>query len=83
SQLTTKQLQNILFPLGNLTKQEVRQIALENNLINATKKDSTGICFIGERNFFQFLSNYLPAQKGDIKTLDGTFLAHHKGVMYY
>ncbi|ABC65714.1 tRNA (5-methylaminomethyl-2-thioruidylate) methyltransferase [Aster yellows witches'-broom phytoplasma AYWB] len=83
SQLATKQLQNILFPLGNLTKQEVRQIALENNLINATKKDSTGICFIGERNFFQFLSNYLPAQKGDIKTLDGTFLAHHKGVMYY
>ncbi|WP_341833574.1 tRNA-specific 2-thiouridylase MnmA [Candidatus Phytoplasma asteris] len=83
SQLATKQLQNILFPLGNLTKQEVRKIALENNLINATKKDSTGICFIGERNFFQFLSNYLPAQKGDIKTLDGTFLAHHKGVMYY
>ncbi len=83
SQLTTKQLQNILFPLGHLTKQEVRQIALNNNLINATKKDSTGICFIGERNFFQFLSNYLPTQKGDIKTLDGTFLAHHKGVMYY
>ncbi|CCP88235.1 tRNA 2-thiouridine(34) synthase MnmA [Candidatus Phytoplasma solani] len=83
SQLTTSQLQNIIFPLAKLTKPEVRQIALDNGLVNAVKKDSTGICFIGERNFGQFLSNYIPAQKGEIQRLDGTFLKHHRGVMYY
>ncbi|MBP5835871.1 tRNA 2-thiouridine(34) synthase MnmA [Candidatus Phytoplasma meliae] len=83
SQLKTSQLRHILFPLGNLTKPEVRQIAYQNQLINAAKKDSTGICFIGERNFSQFLTNYLPAQKGKIKRLDGTFLKYHQGVMYY
>ncbi|AGL90584.1 tRNA(5-methylaminomethyl-2-thiouridylate) methyltransferase [Candidatus Phytoplasma australiense] len=83
SQLKTSQLKNILFPLADLTKKEVRKIALENGLINACKKDSTGICFIGERNFFQFLNNYLPAQKGSIKRLDGTFLTYHKGVIHY
>ncbi|WP_349402029.1 tRNA-specific 2-thiouridylase MnmA [Candidatus Phytoplasma solani] len=83
SQLQTSQLQNIIFPLANLTKIEVRKIALKKGLINATKKDSTGICFIGERKFQEFLSNYLPAQIGNIKKLDGTFLTKHKGVMYY
>src|SRR5699024_327902 len=59
SQLTNKQLEKSLFPVGNLEKTEVRQIAKDLNLITAEKKDSTGICFIGERNFAKFLSSYL------------------------
>lgn len=83
SQLTTEQLDKVLFPIGHLTKEEVRQIALEQNLATATKKDSTGICFIGERNFTEFLSNYLPAQKGAMRRLDGTFVKEHYGLMNY
>lgn len=83
SQLKTEQLSNVLFPIGHLDKSEVRKIALENNLANATKKDSTGICFIGERHFNEFLSNYLPAQKGDMKKLDGTYVKPHFGLMNY
>ncbi|HHT55514.1 MAG TPA: tRNA 2-thiouridine(34) synthase MnmA, partial [Acholeplasma sp.] len=83
SQLETKQLKNVLFPLGKLTKQEVREIAIRENLATATKKDSTGICFIGERNFSDFLSNYLPAKKGDMRKLDGTFIKEHYGLMNY
>ena len=70
-QLNQKQLQASLFPLGNITKQKVRKIAEELDLPVAHKKDSTGICFIGERDFKQFLQNYIPAKPGkmvDIQT---------------
>ena len=66
SQVTKEQLKNVLFPLGDIEKKDVRKIAEKYDLITAKKKDSTGICFIGERNFTNFLSNYLPNQKGDI-----------------
>jgi len=83
SQLKEHQLKKALFPIGHLDKSEVRKIALREDLITATKKDSTGICFIGERHFNDFLSNYLPAQPGDMKRLDGTFLKPHRGLMNY
>ena len=70
SQLSKKQLSNVLFPVGDLEKSEVRKIALENDLITAKKKDSTGICFIGERNFTNFLKNYLPNQPGKIVNIE-------------
>lgn len=81
--LKQKQLRKALFPIGHLCKAEVRKIAEENHLPTADKKDSTGICFIGERNFKKFLQNYLPAQPGNIVTLDGTVLGRHDGLMYY
>ncbi len=76
---------NTLFPLGNLNKPEVRKIAEELELDSvSTKKDSTGICFIGERNFREFLSNYLPSQDGDIVDIDtGKVVGRHTGVLYY
>ena len=75
---------NVLFPLGEITKPEVRKIASKYNLITAGKKDSTGICFIGERNFTQFLENYLPNIPGDIVNIDtGEILGKHIGLMYY
>jgi tRNA-specific 2-thiouridylase len=84
SQLEEKQIKNIIFPLGKIKKEEVRIIAKKENLINADKKDSTGICFIGERNFFNFLNNYFPIKKGPIKNiLDGTVLKEHDGVIRY
>jgi tRNA (5-methylaminomethyl-2-thiouridylate)-methyltransferase len=83
SQLTSDHLSKVLFPLGELTKGEVRKIAQELNLITANKKDSTGICFIGERNFKNFLKNFLPAQPGEIRSLDGEVLGTHDGLMYY
>lgn len=83
SQLTEKHLAKVLFPLGELTKDEVRKIAKELNLVTANKKDSTGICFIGERNFKRFLKNFLPAQPGEIRSLDGEVLGTHDGLMYY
>ncbi len=78
-----KQLDKVLFPVGTYTKQEVRQIAKEEGLPVAEKKDSTGICFIGERNFRTFLSRFLPAQPGDIISTDGMNLGKHYGLMYY
>ena len=66
SQLSREQLKNVIFPLGDIEKTEVRKIAEEYDLVTAKKKDSTGICFIGERNFKEFLKNYLPNKKGDI-----------------
>ena len=72
-----------LFPVGELEKPVVRQIAEEHDLITANKKDSTGICFIGERRFKDFLQQYLPAQKGDIITDDGFTIGTHDGLMYY
>ncbi|WP_434353952.1 tRNA 2-thiouridine(34) synthase MnmA [Psychrobacter sp. HD31] len=72
-----------LFPVGELEKPAVRKIAEEYDLITAKKKDSTGICFIGERRFKDFLQQYLPAQKGDIYTDDGIKIGTHDGLMYY
>ncbi|MBC2582173.1 tRNA 2-thiouridine(34) synthase MnmA [Clostridium sp. DJ247] len=82
-QLSQYQLSKSLFPVGHLTKPQVREIALKANLPTAKKKDSTGICFIGERNFKEFLSNYLPAKPGLIKTLSGEVKGEHAGLMYY
>ncbi|SFI95110.1 tRNA-specific 2-thiouridylase [Thermoflavimicrobium dichotomicum] len=72
-----------MFPVGHLTKQEVREIAAELQLATARKKDSTGICFIGAKNFREFLSHYLPAQPGEIRTLDDKKIGTHNGLMYY
>jgi len=83
SQLTAKQLENVLFPVGDLTKDAVRKTAVKQNLPTADKKDSTGICFIGEREFNKFLKNYLPAQPGEIKTRDGNVIGRHEGLMHY
>ncbi|MCO4095638.1 tRNA 2-thiouridine(34) synthase MnmA [Macrococcoides canis] len=83
NQLTHEQLSRVMFPLGHLQKPEVREIALKHDLATAKKKDSTGICFIGERNFKEFLSGYLPAQKGEMQTLDGKSMGTHSGLMYY
>lgn len=83
NQLSQKQLSKTLFPLGELRKPEVREIAREHHLATADKKDSTGICFIGERNFKDFLSHYLPSKKGEIRTVDGEFKGYHDGLMYY
>ena len=83
SQLSLKQLEKALFPVGDLTKPEVRKIAEEHNLKIAKKKDSTGVCFIGERNFKKFLENYLPAKPGNMELLDGTVVGRHDGLMYY
>jgi tRNA-specific 2-thiouridylase len=81
--LGQKALSHTLFPLGDLTKDEVREIATQQKLPNHKKKDSTGICFIGERKFRDFLSQYLPANPGDIETTDGEYLGEHQGLMYY
>lgn len=82
-QLTQEQLSKTLFPVGDIIKPEVRRLALEANIPVAKKKDSTGICFIGERRFSQFLSNYLKDQEGPMKTLEGDIVGHHQGLMYY
>ncbi len=75
---------DVLFPLGDISKSEVRKIALDYDLVTARKKDSTGICFIGERNFTKFLENYLPNQPGDIVNIEtGEILGRHIGLMYY
>ncbi|PDL39423.1 tRNA 2-thiouridine(34) synthase MnmA [Listeria monocytogenes] len=83
NQLSQDQLKKVMFPLGAMEKTEVREIAKKAGLATADKKDSTGICFIGERNFKQFLSEYLPAQPGEMRTLDGEVLGKHDGLMYY
>ncbi len=81
--LTQGQLSRAMFPLGEINKTEVRRIAQELGLPNAAKKDSTGICFIGERPFREFLSRYLPTQPGPIKTPDGKVLGKHHGLSFY
>lgn len=83
NQVHSQQLENVLFPLARMQKGEVRAIAERENLVTARKKDSTGICFIGERNFKKFLSKYLPAQPGDIVDIHGKVLGKHDGLMYY
>jgi tRNA-specific 2-thiouridylase len=81
--LTQSQLSRALFPVGGLRKSEVRRIAREAGLPNHAKKDSTGICFIGERPFREFLSRYLPREPGPIVTPDGVRVGEHHGLMYY
>ncbi len=85
SQISSEQLKACLFPLGNITKAEVRALAERLNLVSVEhKKDSTGICFIGERNFKEFLKNYLPANPGDIVEINSNrVIGKHEGVMYY
>ncbi|WP_111978111.1 tRNA 2-thiouridine(34) synthase MnmA [Algibacillus agarilyticus] len=78
-----KQIGQTLFPVGELEKPEVRRIAEEQDLVTANKKDSTGICFIGERKFTDFLQQYLPAQPGKIETVDGEIVGDHQGLMYH
>lgn len=81
--LDESQLAQSLFPVGHLTKQQVRAIAEQIGLRNYAKKDSTGICFIGERKFKSFLNEYLPAQPGLIETLEGEQIGTHDGLMFY
>lgn len=83
NQLSQEQLSHVMFPIGHIEKKEVRKIAEEAGLATAKKKDSTGICFIGERNFKEFLSQYLPAQPGKMETMDGVVMGQHDGLMYY
>ncbi|MEG0980633.1 MAG: tRNA 2-thiouridine(34) synthase MnmA [Erysipelotrichaceae bacterium] len=83
-QMPKKALHRTIFPIGDINKPQVREIALAQNLPVANKKDSTGICFIGERNFRNFLQNYLPSQDGDIVDINtGLVLSQHVGVLYY
>ena len=77
------QLRKSVFPVGGMTKAEVRRIAEEHHLPVSAKKDSTGVCFIGERNFKKFLSEYLPARPGDMVSTDGEVVGRHDGLMYY
>jgi len=81
--LGQQQLEHSLFPLGELTKDEVRSMARQSGLGTSGKKDSTGICFIGERNFKPFLMRYLPAQPGEIRTPEGKVIGRHDGLMYH
>lgn len=81
--ISQKQLPVCLFPLAKLEKKTVRKIAAENNFHNHNKKDSTGICFIGERKFKTFLKEYILAQPGNIETEQGEILGKHEGLMYY
>ena len=81
--LNQAQLSKTLFPLGTYLKREVREIARQAGLINAEKKDSTGICFIGERPFQEFLARYLPREPGEMHTPEGKVVGHHEGLMYY
>jgi tRNA-specific 2-thiouridylase len=81
--LSDKQLAQTLFPVGDIEKPQVRKIAEQAGLITHNKKDSTGICFIGERKFKDFLSQYLPAQPGNIESVDGNVIGKHDGLMYH
>ncbi len=81
--LGQEQLSRTLFPLGELPKPEVRKIAEQAGFITHDKKDSTGICFIGERRFREFLGRYIPAQPGEMQTPEGEVIGQHQGLMYY
>lgn len=81
--LDQTQLEKSLFPIGELEKKTVRQIAKKLGFNTHDKKDSTGICFIGEKNFRAFLNNYLPAKPGDIQTKEGEVVGRHQGLMFY
>ena len=77
------ELEKTIFPVGEIEKPQVRELALNNGLVTAKKKDSTGICFIGERRFKDFLQQYLPAQPGEIHSVEGEHLGRHEGLMYH
>ncbi|NOY62714.1 MAG: tRNA 2-thiouridine(34) synthase MnmA [Gammaproteobacteria bacterium] len=81
--LNQYQLAHSLFPLGEIEKPEVRRLAQESGFANHAKKDSTGICFIGERNFKKFLNQYIPAQPGKMETPEGEVVGEHSGLMFY
>jgi tRNA-specific 2-thiouridylase len=81
--LSQEQLSRTLFPLGGLYKREIREIARKAGLATSEKKDSTGICFIGERPFREFLNRYLPKEPGEMRTPDGKAIGRHEGLMYY
>ncbi|MDH3343033.1 MAG: tRNA 2-thiouridine(34) synthase MnmA [Gammaproteobacteria bacterium] len=81
--LNQHQLSHSLFPVGEYQKEKIRELAKQHGLTTYNKKDSTGICFIGERRFDTFLKQYLPAKPGDIKTTDGEIIGSHSGLMYY
>lgn len=83
NQVTGEQLKDVIFPVGNLDKPTVRRLAEKYGLSTAAKKDSTGICFIGERNFRNFLSQYIPMKKGNIIDTSGKIVGEHEGVYYY
>ncbi len=83
NQVSEDQLRDVIFPLGDMTKPQVRECARRLNIPVAEKKDSTGICFIGERNFRQFLSQYIPMQEGDVVTQSGKVVGRHGGVAFY
>ncbi|KRL38709.1 tRNA 2-thiouridine(34) synthase MnmA [Liquorilactobacillus uvarum] len=83
SQLSQRQLKKAMFPIGNMQKKDVRRIAEEAGLATAKKKDSTGVCFIGERNFSKFLNEFLPAKSGKMMTIDGKIKGDHYGLMNY
>ncbi|MEN2324511.1 tRNA 2-thiouridine(34) synthase MnmA [Lentilactobacillus otakiensis] len=83
SQLSADQLDRVMFPIGDMVKPDVRKIAREAGLATADKKDSVGICFIGEKNFKNFLGHYLPATPGKMMTVDGEVKGQHDGLMYY
>ncbi len=83
NQVQTQSLENVLFPLAPMQKKDVRILAEKHGLVTAEKKDSTGVCFIGERNFKKFLSGYLPAQPGEIRDINGKTVGRHDGLMYY
>lgn len=78
-----KTLEKVLFPIGNLNKSEIRAIAKKKGLINAEKKDSTGICFIGKRKFKEFIERFIPKNTGFIEDIDGNVLGQHDGLAYY
>ena len=82
-QLSKDQLSKVLFPIGDYNKKEIREIAEKYDLKTAKKKDSTGVCFIGERNFGEFLEKYLPAKPGDIVSVNGETVGRHAGLMHY
>ena len=83
NQLSQEQLKNTIFPLSDMLKPDLRIIAQKHNFVNAEKKDSTGVCFIGERHFRQFLKQYIPMQKGDIIDTNNNIVGQHDGVYYY
>ena len=72
-----------MFPIGEFDKTQIRELAKENDLITHDKKDSTGICFIGERRFSTFLEKFLPAKPGEIQSIEGKHIGEHNGLMYY
>lgn len=81
--ISHQQLAQCLFPIGGIVKSEVRRIAFKLGLSTATKKDSTGICFIGKRKFSDFIGRYLPSTPGSIFTIDNQEVGHHQGLIYY